>query len=76
MEFKYLRLMKNTYISWHYTTHGVAYLKHILSEFYLLGKVPENICEQKLNQAKLNKVFDKPSKSDGFLFDEIGRAHV
>ena len=26
--------MEKIYISWHYTTHGIAYLKHVLSAFY------------------------------------------
>lgn len=62
--------MKNTYITWHYTTHGVAYLKHILSEFNLLMELPEKIKLEGLNQEQLNSVFDSP-KRDHFLFDEI-----
>lgn len=63
--------MKNTYITWHYTTHGVAFLKHILSEFYLLGKIPPSITLQELSQSELNEVFDKPKKKGGFLFDKV-----
>lgn len=63
--------MKNIYITWHYTNYGVAYLKHILSKFYLLGKIPEeNIYLSGLDQVALNHVFDKPVKN-GFLFDEV-----
>lgn len=62
--------MENIYITWHYTTHGVAYLKHILSEFYLLDSIPDKINIDKLDQNELHSVFDNKSKT-GFLFDEI-----
>ena len=63
--------MKNTYITWHYTTHGVAYLKHILSEFYLLRAIPDNIFVKELNQTELNSVFDTYKGRNGFVFDEV-----
>jgi len=62
--------MKNIYITWHYTTHGVAYLKHILSKFYLMSKIPSEIDLNKLEQEVLNSTFDKPIPN-GFVFDEI-----
>lgn len=62
--------MKNIYITWHYTNHGVAYLKHILSQFYIEQKLPDNIKLDKLDQEALNEVFDKNHKN-GFIFDEI-----
>jgi transcriptional regulator with AAA-type ATPase domain len=62
--------MKNIYITWHYTNHGVAYLKHILSQFYIAQKVPDGIKLNKLDQEVLNEVFDKNS-GNGFIFDEI-----
>jgi len=63
--------MKNIYITWHYTTHGVAYLKHILSKFYKLGSIPDkNLVLDNLDQVELNEVFSQPKK-DGFLFDEV-----
>jgi len=61
--------MKNIYITWHYTTHGIAYLKHILSAFYINKKTD-------LKQHLMNAVFDrhdasgKPPKG-GTRFDEI-----
>lgn len=58
------------YITWHYTTHGVAYLKHILSSFYQLDKIPTEINLNKLDQEELNSIFDSPQKN-GFVFDEI-----
>jgi transcriptional regulator with AAA-type ATPase domain len=62
--------MKNLYITWHYTTHGVSFLKNILSQFHLLKKLPESILFENLDQDQLNKEFDLPIKV-GFLFDEI-----
>ncbi|MCS6795210.1 MAG: sigma-54 factor interaction domain-containing protein [Raineya sp.] len=63
--------MKNIYITWHYTTHGVAYLKHILSRFYLFEKLPsEELNLRDLDQEELNLVFDNP-KQNGFVFDEV-----
>jgi len=63
--------MKNIYISWHYTTHGGAYLKHILSRFYLFEKLPsEKLDFSRLDQEELNSTFDSPEQN-GFVFDEI-----
>ena len=63
--------MKNIYISWHYTTHGVAYLKHILSRLYLFEKLPsERLDLSRLEQEELHSTFDNP-KHNGFVFDEI-----
>lgn len=62
--------MKNIYITWHYTTHGVAYLKHVLSQFYKTGKLPNEIRYLYLEQEELNLVFDEPNPNN-FLFDEI-----
>ena len=62
--------MKNIYITWHYTTHGAAFLKHILSEFYTQVLPASNIFFDKLDQVELNTTFDKPFNK-GFLFDEI-----
>ncbi|WP_452232068.1 sigma 54-interacting transcriptional regulator [Lacinutrix sp. MEBiC02595] len=63
--------MNNTYITWHYTTHGVAYLKHILSCFYQKGHIPENLHFDDLNQMELNTIFDKPDNQNGFVFDKV-----
>lgn len=63
--------MKKTYITWHYTTHGVAYLKHILSCFYQKGHIPKNLHFADLNQTELNTVLDKPTNQDGFVFDKV-----
>lgn len=63
--------MKNIYITWHYTTHGVAYLKHILSRFYQFEKLQsEKLNLSRLEQEDLNSIFDNP-KQNGFVFDEI-----
>lgn len=61
--------MKNTYITWHYTTHGAAYLKHILSQLYL-GGIPQKLKLMGLVQEDLNEFFDHP-QAGGFVFDEI-----
>lgn len=63
--------MKNIYITWHYTTHGVAYLKHILSCFYVTGAIPKEIDSNALNQQELNTVFDITQDQDGFIFDKV-----
>ena len=62
--------MKNIYITWHYTNHGVAYLKHILSQFYLNTKIPSNVQFGNLDQEELNETFNYDS-TNGFVFDEI-----
>lgn len=63
--------MNKTYITWHYTTHGVAYLKHILSCFYQEGSLPKKIHFQNLNQIELNNVFEAPKNQSGFTFDKV-----
>ncbi len=62
---------ENIYITFHYTTHGIAYMKHILSVFYLENcKVEdEKIYVNNISQDAMNEVFDKRKK--GFLFDKI-----
>ncbi len=62
--------MKNIYITWHYTTHGIAYFKHILSAFYQNGIEKKSFPIKSLNQEELNEFFDK-ANSNGFKFDEI-----
>ena len=66
---------KHVFVSWHYTTHGIAYLKHILSAFHQefdKDKQPNLLTCKNLEfiQEDMNEYFDKPRK-DGFLFDEI-----
>ncbi len=62
--------MKNVYITWHYTTHGIAYFKHILSAFYQNGIGKNSFPIKSLNQEKLNEFFDKVNY-EGFKFDEL-----
>ncbi len=62
--------MKNIYITWHYTTHGIAYFKHILSAFYKNGIEGDSFPIKSLNQEDLNDFFDS-TDSKGFKFDEI-----
>jgi transcriptional regulator with AAA-type ATPase domain len=63
--------MKTVYLTWHYTTHGVAYLKHILSEFFIQGKIPEHINMLGLDQTQLNETFDLENQKKGFIFDKV-----
>jgi transcriptional regulator with AAA-type ATPase domain len=58
------------YITWHYTTHGIAYLKHVLAAFYNGYVDLNNESSQALDQNKLNTIFEEESKS-AFLFDHI-----
>ena len=66
--------MKKVYITWHYTTHGIAYLKHVLSEFYKhkTNELSSEIAWSGLNQQELQNLFSGPNKkANGFTFDEI-----
>lgn len=65
---------KKVYITWHYTTHGIAYLKHVLSEFYRhkTDELPSEIAWAGLDQKELHDLFSVPNKdAKGFAFDEI-----
>jgi len=64
--------MQNIYITWHYTTHGIAYLKHILSSFYcgICSVTDKAIAAENISQDAMNAVFDTPS-DNGFLFDKV-----
>lgn len=62
--------MKNVYITWHYTTHGIAYMKHVLSQFYQLDKLVDNVNYTKLNQELLNDAFNS-RRPNGFVFDKV-----
>ncbi len=64
--------MENIYIFWHFTTHGIAYFKHILSAFYS-GKcsiTQKQIKAEDLSQEQMNEIFSMPKKN-GFVFDKI-----
>lgn len=65
--------MKNIYISWHYTTHGMAYLKHILSAFYVGNiQIKKKIDGKRINQIDMNTVFSsKEEVKEMFLFDKV-----
>ena len=58
--------MENIFITWHYTTHGIAYLKHILSAFYKETVSFKNLNAENISQMEMNNVFGK--FSNGFLF--------
>lgn len=59
-----------TYITWHYTNHGAAYFKHVLSAFHRFKKLPTEINLDQLDQEELHLEFDD-IKDKGFLFDEV-----
>ena len=62
---------ENIYIQWHFTTHGIAYFKHILAAFYA-GKCSikqKKIFADDLSQEEMNEIFDQ--KKRGFLFDKV-----
>lgn len=60
----------NIYITWHYTTHGIAYLKHVLSCFYEQNTTDARILEGKrYEQDYCNYIFDK--KNGNKKFDRI-----
>ncbi len=64
--------MENIYIQWHFSTHGIAYFKHILSAFYA-GKCSlkqKNIFATDLSQQEMQLIFDTKPKN-AFLFDKI-----
>lgn len=63
--------MKNVYVTWHYTTHGVAYLKHVLSAFHSkLSSIDSLIHIDGIDQIAMNGVFNN-KKRRGFVFDEV-----
>lgn len=66
---------KYVFVTWHYTTHGIAYLKHILSAFYKRNTqdtVPDLSINSSdtFNQEDMNYYFNDP-RENGFKFDEI-----
>ncbi len=61
----------NIYISWHYTSHGIAFLKHILSRFYEKDTLDARDLEGKKYEQddNCNSIFD--TKSDHKKFDKV-----
>ncbi len=52
-------MARNVFITWHYTTHGVAYLKHILSCFYEKNTTDAAVFkDDKFEQDHCNAVFN------------------
>jgi len=68
---------ENIFVSWHYTTHGIAWLKHILSAFNREFSNNENLSNHKidldqLDQENLALYFDTNSSAkDRFVFDKV-----
>jgi len=63
---------ENIYITWHYTTHGIAFLKNILACFYNgICKIgAEKISAIDIDQDELNQAFNR-KKEKGFVFDKV-----
>ncbi len=62
--------MENVFITWHSARYGIAYLKHILSAFYIKkSKLKNKIEAFDFNVKKIDKSFN--SSQNGFLFDKI-----
>lgn len=64
--------MQNIYITWHYTTHGIAYLKHLLSAFYCkkCSVTDKFITQHGISQFEMNDIFNH-TLNNGFLFDKV-----
>jgi hypothetical protein len=65
---------KAIYITWHYTTHGIAYMKHILTAFYRKDFKIGDEQSKPLDQEKLQTYWDNPNlrvAEDGFLFEKV-----
>ena len=60
----------DVYISCHYTTHGIAYLKHILSCFYKKNTTDPGVLERKeYDQNSCNNIFD--NNNGNKVFDKV-----
>ncbi|WP_066631084.1 sigma 54-interacting transcriptional regulator [Labilibacter marinus] len=61
---------ENIFITWHYTTHGIAYLKHILSAFYKYG-IHDIYNQSGICQEEMNLLFNEDIDNGGFVFDKV-----
>lgn len=58
------------YIQFHFTSHGIAYFKHLLSHFYSHSPAGNKTLDTELlSQEELNTVFDQDTK--GFVFKKV-----
>ena len=63
-------MARDIYITWHYTTHGIAYMKHILSCFYEKHTTDASVLgKQKYEQDYCNSIFD--NNTGNKLFDKV-----
>lgn len=59
--------MRNVFITWHYTSHGIAYLKHILSCFYEKDTTDAHKLEgENYDQEYCNSIFDNNTGHNKF----------
>lgn len=62
--------MRNVFITWQYTTHGIAYLKHILSCFYEKNTTDASVFkDERFEQDYCNAIFD--TNNGNKKFDKI-----
>ena len=62
---------ENIFITWHFTSHGISFLKSILSAFYtgLCNINEKDFLTENISQHELLSAFD--TYEGGFLFDKI-----
>jgi len=63
---------ENIYITWHYTNHGIAFLKHVLGCFYngICKLNSTKILANNIEQDEINNVFDSKIEN-GFVFNKV-----
>lgn len=67
-----LKKNEKIFITWHYTTHGIAFLKQVLAEFYKRGLSQNKIDWTGIIQSENEKVFaQSPNGVNGFVFDHV-----
>ena len=66
--------IRHIFVTWHYTSYGIAYLKHILSAFYSSFSKNDSPNLDELTkpflQEEMDSVFEQPDKN-GFKFDKV-----
>jgi transcriptional regulator with AAA-type ATPase domain len=64
-------MAKNILITWHYTTHGIGFLKHVLATFMQhKGQPKSNFCWEEKDPTEMHAFFENVPYH-GFRFDEI-----
>lgn len=65
--------MKKILVTWHFTSHGIGYLKNILGAFHLdmVRKGKNGLYSDLLEQTKMHAAFDSEMAPSGIEFDRI-----